>query len=113
MLAVGKKLDKLPSYLDDFAQIAGAKIPVVEADVERYPLLQVSKQCNALLIRGVGALCWATTLSDAGAVVMILEKNCKAALLALEDSSVKPIGWVDAHLMRLVYQKKYSKIAQS
>ena len=112
VLAVGKKLDKLSSYLDDFAQIAGAKIPVVEADVERSPLSQVGKQCNALLIRGVGALCWATTLSDADAVVMILEKNCKAALLALEDSSVKPLSWLDTHLMRLVYQKKYSKIAQ-
>ncbi|HKM07201.1 MAG TPA: class II aldolase/adducin family protein [Sphaerochaeta sp.] len=113
VLAVSRKLDKLSSYLDDFAQIAGAKIPIVEADVARSRLIQGGKKYNALLIRDVGALCWATTMSDAEAVVMILEKNCKAALLALEDSSVKPIGWVDTHLMRLVYQKKYSKIAQS
>jgi L-fuculose-phosphate aldolase len=71
----------------------------------------MGKNCNALLIRGIGSLCWAATRADADAVVMILEKNCKAALLALADPAVKPITWLDAHLMRFVYQKKYSKLA--
>ncbi len=113
VLAVSKGLQNLPSYLDDFAQIAGTTISVVEADIESSSLIKVSKKCNALVIRDVGALCWATTRSDAEAVAMILEKNCKAALLAQKDSTVKPISWLDTHLMRFVYQKKYSKIAQS
>ncbi len=113
VLEVSKRMKKLSSYLDDFAQIAGTKISVVEANTERSALRQVSRKCNALLVRDVGALCWGSSLSDAEAVVMILEKNCKAALLAQEVPTVKPIGWLDTHLMRFVYQKKYSKIAQS
>jgi L-fuculose-phosphate aldolase len=113
VLEVSKRLEKLPSYLDDFAQIAGAKVVVIGPDAERTSIVtRVSKKCNALLIRGVGALCWATTRADAEAVAMIVEKNCKAALLALEDPAVRPIGWLDTRLMRFVYQKKYSKIAQ-
>ena len=113
VLEVSKRLEKLPSYLDDFAQIAGAKVVVIGPDAERTSIVtRVIKKCNALLIRGIGALCWASTTSDAEAVVMIVEKNCKAALLALEVPTVKPIGWLDTHLMRFVYQKKYSKIAE-
>lgn len=113
VLEVSKRLEKLPSYLDDFAQIAGAKVVVIGPDAERTSIVtRVSKKCNALLIRGVGALCWATTRADAEAVVIILEKNCKAALLALEAPTVRPIGWLDIRLMRFVYQKKYSKIAE-
>lgn len=113
VLEVSNRLEKLPSYLDDFAQIAGTKVVVVGPVTDPSSLVgKVSKRCNALLIRGVGSLCWATTRADAEAVAMILEKNCKAALLAQEDSTVKPIGWLDTHLMRFVYQKKYSKIAQ-
>jgi len=112
VLEVGRKLPILPSYLDDFAQIAGTRISLVEADIDDLQLLRLSKSCNAILIRGFGAFCWATTPSDAEAVSMILEKNCKAALLAQVNLAIKPIGWLDTHLMRFVYQKKYSKIAE-
>lgn len=110
VLEASNKLTHLPSYLDDFAQIAGARIAVVDSgsDSVRHGM---GKNCNALLIRGIGSLCWAATRADADAVVMILEKNCKAALLALADPAVKPITWLDAQLMRFVYQKKYSKLA--
>ena len=112
VLEGGRRLKRLPSYLDDFAQIAGTKISVIEAGIDSAKLSKISKKCNALLIRDVGALCWASTVPDAEAVASILEKNCKAALLSLEDSTVKPISWLDTHLMRFVYQKRYSKIAQ-
>ncbi|MDY0288892.1 MAG: class II aldolase/adducin family protein [Sphaerochaeta sp.] len=112
VLAAGKMLTSLPSYLDDFAQIAGAVVPVATLEICHTRFKAIGKRCNALLIRDEGALCWANTRSDAEAVALILEKNCKAALLAQEDAIVKPIGWLDARLMRFVYQKKYSKIAQ-
>ncbi len=112
VLAAGKTLTSLPSYLDDFAQIAGAVVPVATLEICHTRFKAIGKRYNALLIRDEGALCWANTRSDAEAVALILEKNCKAALLALENPTVKPIGWLDSRLMRFVYQKKYSKIAQ-
>ena len=112
VLEISRRLTKLPSYLDDFAQIAGAKIPVVIIETDPARFSKIGGKCNALLIRDMGALCWATTRSDAEAVALILEKNCKAALLAQKAPQVKPLSWLDTHLMRFVYQKKYAKIAQ-
>ncbi len=113
VLEVSRRLEKLPSYLDDFAQIAGTKVVVIGPVTDPTSIVRkVERKSNALLLQDVGSLCWATTRSDAEAVAMIMEKNCKAALLALEDPTVRPIGWLDTHLMRFVYQKKYSKIAE-
>lgn len=112
VLEISRRLTKLPSYLDDFAQIAGTKIPIVIIETDPARFSKIGGKCNALLIRDMGALCWATTRSDAEAVALILEKNCKAALLAQNAPQVKPLSWLDTHLMRFVYQKKYSKIAQ-
>lgn len=112
-LEVSRRLEKLPSYLDDFAQIAGTKVVVIGPATDPASIVgKVGRTCNALLIQDEGALCWANTTLDAEAVALILEKNCKAALLALEDPTIKAISWLDTHLMRFVYQKKYSKIAQ-
>ena len=112
-LEVSRRLEKLPSYLDDFAQIAGTKVVVIGPATDPTSIVgKVGRTCNALIIQDEGALCWATTKSDAEAVALILEKNCKAALIALEVPKVQPIGWLDTRLMRFVYQKKYSRIAQ-
>ncbi|MBI9096000.1 MAG: hypothetical protein JEY71_14120 [Sphaerochaeta sp.] len=78
-----KSVSPFLSYPGDFAQIVGTNIPVVEAKDESSNLIKLSENCNAQVPRNVGALCWTTTRPYAEAVAMILEKNCKAALLSL------------------------------
>jgi ribulose-5-phosphate 4-epimerase/fuculose-1-phosphate aldolase len=75
--------------------------------------LSATKGRDALLIRGFGALCMGTTQSDAKAVATLLEKNAKAALLALDAPQVRPLPLLDSHLMRFVYTHKYSKLAEA
>jgi len=111
VLACMEDIPVLPAYLDDFAQIAGPRLTVMESGDPLSSLLSAAKGRDALLIRGIGGLCMGSSLSDARAVPTLLQKNCKAALLALAVPSVKPLPFLDTHLMRLVYKKKYSKLA--
>ncbi|MDY0303415.1 MAG: class II aldolase/adducin family protein [Sphaerochaeta sp.] len=106
-----EKVQVLSAYLDDFAQIAGPKLTVMESSDALPSLLSAAKGRDALLIRGIGALCMGGTHADAEAVATLLQKNCKAALLALAVPSVKPLPLLDTYLMRFVYKKKYSKLA--
>lgn len=104
-------IQTLPAYLDDFAQIAGVNIPVMEPALAPSTYLAFSKGRDALLIRGFGALCMGRTESDAKAVAALLAKNAKAALLALSVPQVRPLPSLDARLMRVVYTHAYSKLA--
>ena len=127
------------SYIDDFAQIAGPDIQVVECDewaAERallgYSTNQAAKNLagrfpmtgaldrmggqqpalnsaigrNAVLVKGVGAVCAGKTESDAEAIAMIVSKNCAAACYV---RYARPLGAIDARLQRYVYLSKYSK----
>jgi len=108
-----ENVQTLSAYLDDFAQIAGANVPVMEGGRAPSAYLSATKGRDALLIRGFGALCMGTTQSDAKAVATLLEKNAKAALLALDAPQVRPLPLLDSHLMRFVYTHKYSKLAEA
>lgn len=129
----------LGSFIDDFAQIAGPEIQVVECDewaAERallgYSTNQAAKGLagklpmtgalermggqqpalnsvigrNAVLVKGVGAVCAGKDESDAEAIAMIVSKNCAAACYT---KYAKPLGAIDARLQRYVYLTKYSK----
>jgi len=61
---------------------------------------------NAVLVRGVGAVCAGKTRSDAEAIAMIVSKNCAAACYA---KYAKPLGNIDSRLQRYIYLTKYSK----
>ena len=61
---------------------------------------------NAVLVRGVGAVCAGKTQDDAEAVAMIVSKNCAAACYVRKS---KPLGWADARLQRYIYLTSYSK----
>ena len=125
-------------YLDDFAQIVGVDMQVVDNDpwkIERallgYSTTQSSKSLskmpmtgvlprmggqqpalnkvigrNAVLVKGVGAVCVGKTEMDAEAVGMIVSKNCCAACYIRD---VKPLSKMDALIMRFNYLAKYSK----
>lgn len=127
------------SFIDDFAQIAGPDIQVVECDewaAERallgystnpaakglagkmpmtgaldrmggqQPALNSIIGRNAVLVKGVGAVCAGKDESDAEAIAMIVSKNCAAACYT---KYAKPLGAIDARLQRYIYLTKYSK----
>jgi len=126
-------------YIDDFAQIVGPDIRVVENDewtAERallgystgktarsfagkmpmtgaldmmggqQPALNSAIGRNAVLVRGVGAVCVGRTEGDAEAAAAICSKNCAAACYVRH---AKPLSPFDARLQRYIYLTKYSK----
>ena len=129
------------SYIDDFAQIVGPDMQVVDRDewaAERallgYSTNQPSKGIqiaglkrttgvldmmggqqeslnstigrNAVLVKGVGAVCAGKTEADAEAIAMIVSKNCAAACYV---KYARPLNTIDARLQRTIYLTKYSK----
>ena len=94
----------LKPYLDDFAQLVGTKLEVVEDDEE--VIQKAIEEGRPLLVRGRGALSAAEVESDKEAISLVIEKNCRAALAALGS---KPINPLECFLMRQFYLKKYSK----
>ena len=99
----------LRPFLDDFAQIVGIKVNVTKA--EKDAVLKAFKYSSAVFIEGFGALCWGKDESEAKAVNMILNKNCKTYFAAVLFEHVKPINLMESILMRFVYLKKYSKLS--
>ena len=127
------------AYIDDFAQIAGpdmqvvndawaaqrallgytvnplvgknaaGRIPMTGALNQRggtHPVLNSFIGRNAVLVKGVGAVCAGKTPEDAEAVAMIVSKNCAAACYARSAGPLKPM---DARLQRYIYLTSYSK----
>lgn len=100
--------DTLPAYLDDFAQMIGPSMKVIEDDEEA--IAKAVEQNQPILVKGRGAMCNAKSESDAVAISMIIEKNARAALASL---NVRAIGRYEAMFMRQVYLQKYSKLKDS
>ena len=126
------------SYIDDFAQIVGPDMQVVDDEWEaervllgytinqrargfagkmpmtgaldrmggQQPALNSAIGRNAVLVKGVGAVCAGKTKSDAEAIAMIVSKNCAAACYT---KYAKPLGNIDSRLQRYIYLTKYSK----
>lgn len=109
-LAVSVLGRRLRPYLDDLAQIAGADVFRVPAEPGRLGLAVRGR--NAVLVRGMGALCAGASESDVEAVRALLRKDCMAQLYAEKVPGCRPIGPADARLQRLVYLRSYQKKSQ-
>lgn len=126
MSILGKTMEP---YLDDAAQIAGVDVKCVDvcgcetnsesADVKSVEiyrtvltqsLLNALTDRNAVLIKGVGALCTGFDESEAEAVAIVLEKACMAAYLAHCVGDVLPLGKESAKKDREGYVNHYSKL---
>lgn len=94
----------LKPHLDDFAQLVGPTMKVIDEDEKA--IEKAIKNNTPVLVRGKGALCVAEERSDAEALSIVIEKNCRAALAAIGS---KPINLAECILMRQIYLKKYSK----
>lgn len=101
----------LKPLLDDFAQIVGTSMKVVENDPAQITI--ALKRASAVFVRNRGALCVGDTQEDAQAVSMVVEKNCRAYIGATLFGRVKSIHPVESWLMRFIYVKKYSKQAHA
>lgn len=106
-LALSEIGDTLLPFVDDFAQIIGTKVKTVSA--RPHVIANALSHSSAVFIQGHGALCTGETKGDAHAVQMILEKNAKAKICGMLFDGNEPLSWIDTHLMRMVYLKKYAK----
>jgi ribulose-5-phosphate 4-epimerase/fuculose-1-phosphate aldolase len=101
------KTDVIDAQLDDMAQMIGPKLYTVSADSESVG--KALEQYDAVLVKGLGAICKAANQSDGEALMLLAEKACVAYLHTHALGVFVNISWLDAHLMRFVYLKKYSK----
>ena len=116
-------------YLDDVAQIAGVDVKCVDLEnceagqastdtktvegtmpTPAQTLLEALTERNAVLIKGIGALCTGFDESEAEAVAIVLEKACMAAYLAHCVGNVPPLGKESAKKDREGYVNHYSKL---
>ncbi|TGK12300.1 class II aldolase/adducin family protein [Leptospira fletcheri] len=101
--------------LDDMAQIVGPNAKVVQLGSDRKAsskLISAIKRRNAVLLRNSGALCAHGSIDDVHAVCQVLEKTCKAYVDSRILGGGKPVPWLEAEVIRFVYQRKYSKQAE-
>lgn len=97
-------------YIDDQAQIAGTSLPILPADAGEEEVRAALSDRNAILLRGRGAVCTGASRSDAEAAVMVLEKGCRAALLARVCGNIPPLSREHAEADRTAYVNSYSKL---
>lgn len=93
--------------LDDLAQIAGAEILCVEP--RPVPIACGLVACDAVLLRGLGALCAGDTPEDARTVAALLEKGAAAWRYGAATGEARPLDRRDAWLMRLIFVTQYAK----
>lgn len=98
----------LTPYLEDLIQIAGVTVRCASRP-DPSEIVRKLKGRNAVMIRGLGALCTGKSQDDVTAVSILMEKGCKAALFARTCPDVRPVGSMDALIQRLVYVNKYSR----
>ena len=96
--------------LDDFAQIVGTKIRTVKN--KPHLIFKSLESVSAVMIKDIGAVCWGTTEADAEAASMILRKNCKSYFASSAFGRPRYIKPWECILMRRIYVKKYSKMAE-
>lgn len=97
------------AYLDDMAMISGYTTECIKDRSDEKELQKAIEGRNAVLVKDVGAICFAPDKEEAEAVAIILEKNCRAANLALKKA-LSPVNKISAAVERKIYVEKYSKL---
>jgi L-ribulose-5-phosphate 4-epimerase len=112
IMAVSRTGKAAYPLLDDFAQIIGTSVRVANYNGSGKSVRKIAAKLrgrNAVIVKDNGALCCSSSKYDASAIVMVLEKGCKAIICATLLGKAKPINPLEAILMRIIYLKKYSK----
>ena len=99
----------IPIYaqMDDMAQMIGRKISVVPCNTVK--IMKSLEKVNAVLVPGVGAVVRSEAEDDTIALGLLVDKAAVCSIHAAASNVKARIGIIDAALMKLVYQKKYSK----
>lgn len=105
----------IPPLLDDFAQLVGVSVNVVDdqslpGDKAISKILHALKRRNAVLLSNRFAICGGKDFDDALATAQVLEKGCKADIETKCLGGAVRINKIEAYLMRWVYLFKYSKL---
>ncbi|MGI6267569.1 MAG: class II aldolase/adducin family protein [Acutalibacteraceae bacterium] len=108
--------EEMYPYLDDFSQISGATIKVSEWDksyIENSStdIAKKLKRRNAVLIKGLGAICISKKKSDLVATKIVTDKGCRAEISVILFGKGEPISKFHRYVMRAVYTFYYSKQA--
>jgi hypothetical protein len=98
----------IPIYaqVDDMAQMIGRKISVISGKTE---IINALEKMNAVLVPGVGAVVRSESEEDTKALGLLVDKAAICSIHTAASNVKARIGIFDAALMKLVYQKKYSK----
>lgn len=110
---------RLPDLTDDLVQCAGPHIKAVEGkkngesdEIFKARISDAFGKRDAVLVSGKGIECRG---ADAEAIGILAKKSCEAFLfaekLAEKGKKVRQLGIIDAKIQRIIYRKKYSKIA--
>lgn len=104
----------IPAILDDQVQILGPSVRVAEYALPSTnkivrKTLKALRGRTAALMANHGAICIGTTLDDAFAACLVLEKTCKAFIEGEFLGGAKEINVFEAHLMHQYFIHKYSK----
>jgi L-ribulose-5-phosphate 4-epimerase len=106
-------ISELFPYIDDQAQMIGTSLRVIPQDADDQMIQDALQGRNAVLIRGKGAICTGDSPEDVDAAVMVLEKGCRAALLAMaagDAGKIFPLLPEHAAADRSSYVNSYSKL---
>jgi len=99
-----------PAYVDDMAQYAGVTVRCFPASADDEDAAAAMRGLPAaVLIKGCGAVIAAPSEDEAEALLMVLEKNCRAALLEKTGNRPARVGTATGLLEHIFYVRKYSK----
>lgn len=107
------QISELFPYIDDQAQMIGTSLRVIPQDADDQMVQNALQERNAVLVREKGAICTGDSPEDVNAAVMVLEKGCRAALLAMaagDSRKIPPLHPEHAAADRSSYVNSYSKL---
>lgn len=84
--------EELAPYLDEVQVISPGMIHCVDGQSEDDVIRKALEGRHAVILRGIGGVCTGATHQDAVRAVGILERNCRAALLAMSVRHLFPVS---------------------
>lgn len=109
--AVARAKATIPAVLDDMTQIVGLNCKTCKSATTD-DLVKGLKKRNSVLVPGGGALTVGRTMDEAYTCALVLDKASHAYVCGSVIGGNKLINCIEAKLMNVIYQKKYSKVNQ-
>lgn len=109
--AVARAKATIPAVLDDMTQIVGLNCKTCRSATTD-DLVKGLRKRNSVLVPGGGALTVGRTMDEAYTCALVLDKASHAYVCGSVLGGNKVINCLEAKLMNIVYQKKYSKTNQ-